>query len=101
IQMASSKKWLLRSIDLGNCPPRTSVLDDPAVLAKHPWAPVAGESFKTAVLDHRDPVWATAQLQIRTAISQVLLGQKTAKQALDDVARQWERAFKNAGMKGQ
>ncbi len=100
IQMASSKKWLLRSIDLGNCPPRTSVLDDPAVLAKHPWAPVAGKSFKTAVLDHRDPAWSTAQLPLRTAISQVLLGQKTAKQALDDVARQWERTFKNAGMKG-
>ncbi len=100
IQMATSKEWLRRSIDLGNSPPRVSVLEDPAVLAKHPWAPVAGQAFKTAVLDHRDPVWATAQLPIRTAISQVLLGQKTAKQALDDVARQWERSFKMAGLKG-
>jgi ABC-type glycerol-3-phosphate transport system substrate-binding protein len=39
-------------------------------------------------------------LPLRTAISQVLLGQKTAQQALDDVANQWHRSFKLAGMKG-
>lgn len=100
IQMATSKQWMRRSIDLGNSPPRISVLDDPGVLAKQPWAPVAGQSFKTAVLDHRDSVWSTAQLPLRTAISQVLLGQRTAKQALDGVARQWERSFRMAGMKG-
>ena len=85
---------------LGNAPPRASVLQDPGVLAKHPWAPVAGEAFKTAVLDHRDPLWASAQLTLRTGISQVLLGQKTAQEALDDVAKQWQRSFKLAGMKG-
>jgi len=100
IQMATSKKWLRRAIDLADAPPRVSVLEDPAVLAKHPWAPVLGESLKTAVLDHQDPVWSTAQLPLRTAISQVLLGQKTAKQAMDDCAVQWERSFRLAGMKG-
>ena len=100
IQMATSKKWFMRSIDLGNCPPRTSVLGNPEVLARHPWAPVAGQSLKTAVVDHQDPAWSTAQLPLRTAVSQVLLGQKSAKQALDEVARQWSRIFKNAGMKG-
>jgi ABC-type glycerol-3-phosphate transport system substrate-binding protein len=39
-------------------------------------------------------------LPLRTAISQVLLGQKTAKQALDAVADQWHRSFRLAGMKG-
>ena len=77
-----------------------TMLQDPAVLAKHPWAPVAGEAFKTAVLDHRDPLWTAAQLPLRTAISQVLLGQRTAQQALDEVANQWRRSFKLAGMKG-
>jgi multiple sugar transport system substrate-binding protein len=100
IQMATSKQWMRRSIDLGNAPPRASVLEDPSVLAKHPWAPVQGEALKTAVLDHRDPVWSTAQLPLRVAISQVLLGQKTAKDALDDVARQWQRSFRLAGLKG-
>lgn len=76
------------------------MLEDPGVLAKHPWAPVEGEALKTAVLDHRDPLWSTAQLPLRTAISQVLLGQKTAQQALDDVANQWHRSFKLAGLKG-
>ncbi len=100
VQTATSKQWMRRSIDLSNAPPRVSVLEDPAVLARHPWAPVAGEALKTAVLDHRDPLWSTAQLPLRTAISQVLLGQKTAQQALDDVANQWHRSFKLAGMKG-
>ncbi len=48
IQMATSKQWMMRSIELGNAPPRVSVLQDPGVLAKHPWAPVAGEAFKSA-----------------------------------------------------
>jgi multiple sugar transport system substrate-binding protein len=100
IQMATSKQWMMRSIELGNAPPRVSVLQEPAVLAKHPWAPVAGEAFKTAVLDHRDPLWAAAQLPLRTAISQVLLGQRSAQEALDEVANQWRRSFKLAGMKG-
>jgi multiple sugar transport system substrate-binding protein len=100
VQMATSKQWMRRSIDLGNAPPRVSVLQDPGVLAKHPWAPVAGEALKTATLDHRDPLWAAAQLPPRVAISQVLLGQKTAQQALDEVANQWHRSFKLAGLKG-
>ena len=70
------------------------------MLAKHPWAPVQGEALKTATLDPQDALWSTAQLPLRVAVSQVLLGQKTAKQALDDVARQWERSFRLAGLKG-
>ena len=100
VQTATSKQWMKRSIDLGNAPPRVSVLQDPTVLQKHPWAPVAGDALKTAVLDHRDPAWSTVQLPLRTAISQVLLGQTTAKKALDDCATQWQRSFRLAGMKG-
>ena len=100
LMMATSKQWMARSIDLGNAAPRASVLQNPEVLAKHPWAPVEGESLKTAILDHHDPLWAAAQLPLRTGISQVLLGQRTAKQALDEVADQWHRSFKLAGMKG-
>lgn len=100
IQLAASKQWLRRSIDLANCPPRDSVLRDPSVLAKHPWAPVMAETLKTATLDPRDPLWGAAQLPLRLAVSQMLLGQKNAQQALDEVARQWQRIFRNAGLKG-
>lgn len=77
-----------------------SVLRDPSVLAKHPWAPVMAETLKTATLDPRDPMWGAAQLPLRLAVSQMLLGQKNAQQALDEVARQWQRIFRNAGLKG-
>lgn len=100
VQMATSNTWMKRSIDLGNAPPRGSVLANPEVLAKHSWAPVEGEALKTAMLDHRDPAWAAAQLPLRTAISQVLLGQQSAKAALATVARQWNRSFELAGLKG-
>jgi ABC-type glycerol-3-phosphate transport system substrate-binding protein len=73
IQLATSKQWLRRSIDLANSPPRLSVLQDPTVLAKHPWAPVHGESLKTATLDPQDALWSTALLPLRVAVSQVLL----------------------------
>ncbi|HSU06246.1 MAG TPA: extracellular solute-binding protein [Acetobacteraceae bacterium] len=98
IQFATSKEWMRRSIERGNAPPRVSVLNDPAVREKFQWAPVAAESLKTATLDPRDPVWPTLELRLRVAVSEVLLGQKTAKDALDGVARDRERAFRRAGV---
>ncbi len=70
------------------------------MLSKHPWAPVEAETLRTAMLDPRDPLWGSAQIPLRVAVSEVLLGQKQAKQALDDVARQWQRSFRLAGLKG-
>jgi hypothetical protein len=35
---------------------------------------------------------------LRAGVSQTLLGQKTAKQALDDVAREWQRNLHRAGI---
>ena len=40
------------------------------------------------------------ELQLRSGISQVLLGQKTAKVALDAVAADWQRSLRRAGLKG-
>ena len=100
IQFATGKFWMRRSLERGNAPPRVSVLNDPSVLDRFGWAPVLAESLKTATLEPREPVWPTLELRLRTGISQVLLGQKTAKQALDEVATDWQRSLRRAGLKG-
>ena len=99
IQFASSKYWMRRSLERGNAPPRTSVLTDPSVLSHFGWAPVLAKALTTAQLEPRDPFWPTMELQLRGAISNVLLGQKTAKVALDGVALDWQRALRRAGVK--
>jgi ABC-type glycerol-3-phosphate transport system substrate-binding protein len=55
--------------------------------------------MKTAKLEPRDPIWPAMDLQLRGAVSAVLLGQKTAKVALDGVAADWQRTLKRAGLK--
>jgi multiple sugar transport system substrate-binding protein len=99
IQMATSKQWMRRSLERGNAPPRTSVLTDPTVLDRFGWAPVMAEALKTAVLEPRDPFWPALELQLRSGISAVLLGQETAKAALDRVAADWQRSLRRAGVK--
>ncbi len=98
IQFATSKYWMRRSLERGNAPPRTSVLTDPTVLDRFGWAPVLAQALQTAQLEPRDPFWPTMELQLRGAISNVLLGQKTAKMALDGVALDWQRALRRAGI---
>jgi len=88
-----------RSLERGNAPPRTSVLNDPAVLDRFAWAPVMAETLKTAVLEPREPFWPSMELQLRSGISAVLLGEKTAKVALDGVAADWQRTLRRAGVK--
>jgi ABC-type glycerol-3-phosphate transport system substrate-binding protein len=99
IQMACSKQWMQRSLERGNAPPRVSVLSEPTVAERFGWAPVLAQTMKTAKLEPRDPIWPALDLQLRTAVSAVLLGQKTAKVALDGVAAEWQRTLKRAGLK--
>ncbi len=99
IQMACSKQWMRRSMLLDNAPPRVSVLNDPEMIKKYGWASVAAEALKTAKLDPRDAIWPTLELQLRTGISSVLLGQQDAKSALDQVATDWQRSLHRAGLK--
>jgi ABC-type glycerol-3-phosphate transport system substrate-binding protein len=97
--MATSKEWMRRSIERGNAPPRVSVLNQPDVQERFGWAPVLAEAMQTATLEPRDAIWPTLELQLRSGISQVLLGQQTAKQALDAVAADWVRSLRRAGIK--
>jgi multiple sugar transport system substrate-binding protein len=99
IQMACSKQWMQRSLERGNAPPRVSVLSAPEVAERYGWAPVLAQTMRTAKLEPRDPVWPGMELQLRVAISAVLLGEKTAKVALDGVAADWQRTLKRAGLK--
>ncbi len=99
IQMACSKQWMRRSMLLDNAPPRISVLNDPEMTQKFGWAPVAAQALKTAKLDPQDPIWSTLELRLRGGISSVLLGQQTAKAALDEVASDWQRSLRRAGLK--
>ena len=95
-----SKEWMRRSVVRGNAPPRVSVLNHPEVMANYGWAPVLAEAMKTATLEPREPIWPTMELSLRTAISAVLSGQNNAKDALDAVASDWQRALRRAGLKG-
>jgi multiple sugar transport system substrate-binding protein len=99
IQMACGKQWMQRSLERGNAPPRVSVLSQPSVAERFGWAPVLAQAMKTAKLEPRDPVWPGMDLQLRVAISAVLLGEKTARVALDGVAADWRRTLKRAGLK--
>jgi multiple sugar transport system substrate-binding protein len=99
IQFATSKKWMRRSLERGNAPPRTSVLTDPSVLDRFGWAPIMAQALQTSRLEPREPYWPSMELALRRGISAVLLGQQTAKPALDEVARDWQRAMRRAGVK--
>jgi multiple sugar transport system substrate-binding protein len=98
IRMACSKQWQLRSIERGNSPPRGSVLRNPAAAAKLGWPPTAAIAIDTGVPTPAHPVWGTLQLALTTGASEALLGQRTAKQALDAVADDWRRTLRRAGI---
>ena len=99
IRMPCSKKWQLRSMERGNAPPRGSVLRNPEMAAKLGWPPVAAQAIENGVPTPAHPVWDTLELSLRTGVSEVLLGQKPAKPALDAVAADWQRSLRRAGIR--
>jgi multiple sugar transport system substrate-binding protein len=98
IRMACGKQWQLRSMERGNASPRGSVLHDPVMAAKLGWTPVAAEAIETGIPTPAHPVWDTLEMALRTGISETLLGQKSARQALDAVAADWQRSLRRAGI---
>ena len=74
--------------------------EEPEVQEQYGWAPVLAEAMQTATLEPREPIWPTMELALRSGISSVLTGQKNAKDALDAVATDWQRALRRAGLKG-
>lgn len=98
IRMACSKQWLLRSAERGNAPPRGSVLRDPGLTEKLGWPPIAAKAIDTGIPTPAHPAWDALQVSMRTPISQALLGQKSAKEALDQVATDWQRGLRRGGI---
>jgi ABC-type glycerol-3-phosphate transport system substrate-binding protein len=43
-------------------------------------------------------VWDALEISLRSAMSEALLGQKPPKQALDELARDWQRNLRRAGV---
>ncbi len=98
IQMCCSREWQKRAMIRGNAPPLRSVLEDPEMVERIGWPPVAAQAIETGMPTPAYPVWDTLEIQMRSALSQALLGQKTAKQALDDLAMDWQRSLRRAGV---
>jgi multiple sugar transport system substrate-binding protein len=99
IRMATSKQWHLRSMERGNAPPRGSVLRDSDMVAKLGWPPVAAAAIETGFPTPAHPAWDTLELALRSGVSETLQGQKTAKQAMDAVAADWQRSLRRAGIR--
>lgn len=99
ILMATNKEWMQKSLAKGNLPPRSSVLNDPRVADLYPWTPAAEAAMRTASLDPRFSGWTSMEAQLRPAIVKVLLGESTAKSALDAVALDWERTLRRSGLR--
>jgi ABC-type glycerol-3-phosphate transport system substrate-binding protein len=98
LRMACSKEAMLRSMEGGNAPPRGSSLRNPTMVAKLGWPAAAAEAIETGIPTPSNPAWDGLELSLRAGVSETLLGQKTAKQALDDVAREWQRNLRRAGI---
>ena len=98
IRMACGTQWQKRAMIRGNAPPLRSVLYDPAMIEQIGWPPVAAKALETGIPTPANPVWDTLEMQLRSALSQALFGQKTPKQALDDLAADWHRSLHRAGI---
>jgi ABC-type glycerol-3-phosphate transport system substrate-binding protein len=98
LRMACSKEAMLRSMEAGNAPPRGSSLRDPAMVAKLGWPAAAAEAIETGIPVSQNAAWDGLELSLRLGVSQAFLGQKTAKQALDGVAVEWQRNLRRAGV---
>jgi multiple sugar transport system substrate-binding protein len=97
IEMACSKDFMKRSMIRGNAPPRGSVLRDPEMVKLIGWTEVAAKAIETGVPTPAQPIFPTLGLSLRAGLSQALIGDKTPKQALDDVAADWQRQMRRMG----
>ncbi len=99
IQMACSKRWQKRAMDTRQR----------AAAAFRAGGPRDGRDASAGRRSPRRrsrpafrrrayPVWDTLEIQLRSALSQALFGQKTPKQALDDLTADWQRSLRRAGI---
>src|SRR5260370_36129616 len=97
VRMACSKDLMLRSMEGGNSPPRASSLRDPEMVAKFGWPSAAAEAIETGIPISQYAIWDGLEIALRTGVSETLLGQKTAKGALEGVANEWRAKLCRGG----
>jgi multiple sugar transport system substrate-binding protein len=97
IRLVCDKKWMRRSMIRGNAPPRGSVLRDPEMIELIGWPGVAAKAIETGTPTPAQPIMPTLGLSLRAGLNEALLGAKTPKEALDDVAKDWQRAMRRGG----
>lgn len=98
LRFAGSKDQMRKSMSTGNLPPRASVLRDKEVINSFPWASEAALALERAWQVPGDEMWDPLEQRLRSGVSEVLLGRKDAKRALEDVATDWSRMLKRAGL---
>ena len=86
-----------RSMIRGNAPPRGSVLRDPEMVEIDRLDRRRREGDRDRRADARATDLSNAGLVAARRVVAGLLGQKTPKQAMDDVASDWQRAIRRAG----
>ncbi|MCD6257143.1 ABC transporter substrate-binding protein [Candidatus Aerophobetes bacterium] len=72
-------------------PYRRSFFEDPRVKRDLSWVLPFKDGMKDAVPRPSIPEWGTIKKPLWTEIAKALIGQKTPKQALNDVAEEWKR----------
>jgi len=98
VRMACSKEAMFRSMEGGNSPPRASSLRNPEMVAKYGWPNAAAAAIETGIPISQYAVWDGLEIALRTGVSEALLGQTTAKVALEGVATEWRRSLRRAGI---
>jgi multiple sugar transport system substrate-binding protein len=98
LHMACSKDAMLRSMQSGNAAPRSSSLHNPDMVSRLGWPSAAAEAIETGIPISANAAWDGLELSLRTGVSEALLGQKTAKEALKGVAEEWKRNLRRAGI---
>ena len=98
VRMACGKDAMLRSMEGGNSPPRASSLRNPEMVTKYGWPNAAAAAIQTGIPISQYAVWDGLEIALRTGVSETLLGQKTAKAALEGVANEWRRNLRRAGI---
>ena len=58
----------------------------------------AAEAIETGIPISQYAIWDGLEIALRTGVSETLLGQKTAKVALEGVANEWRRNLRRAGI---
>ena len=73
-------------------------MTNPELVKKVPWAPTMAAQQAVPLPEPGETMWQTLEVQLRPHVSRALLGQQTAKEALDAAASDWQRSLRRANL---